>query len=308
MSVKTLADAWDNSVHKGSELLVLVAIAENSNDDTDSTYLSIEFIAWKTRLSRRSVQRIISTLEKSGELLIQRNRGRNGTNVYRINTKAGNYGIRPNTRNAMVGAFDTPPSDSEAESGGANLAPVSSEVVDAPNSVVDAPNSVVEDTPDDTRTVVEPLLEPLKNRGESDAGATTPAHDILVTSDEMNAMAKKTLDAAKHELLEIEDVVKEHPDWPTWYAVAYTVPGWTMTLEKAEAWRTMAKVSQDLAERVAYALRDWWPTSSDRRQKKGDPYMTWQNWCRRDRDAAPGTRGAQRQPVRTGAEFKGYGE
>ncbi len=98
---------------------------------------------------------------------------------------------------------------------------------------------------------------------------------------------------AAFELLEIEDVVKEHPDWPTWYAVAYTVPGWTMELAKADAWRTMAKITPDLAERVAYALRDWWPTSSDKRQKKGDPYKTWQNWCRRDRDVPRGGNNAR---------------
>ncbi|MEE8465001.1 MAG: helix-turn-helix domain-containing protein, partial [Dehalococcoidia bacterium] len=104
MSVKALARAWDHSTHKGSDLLVLVAIAENSNDDTDSTYLSIEFICWKSRLSRRSVQRSIQELERSGELLIQRNRGRNGTNVYRINTTPGNYVARPSIKNARFDA------------------------------------------------------------------------------------------------------------------------------------------------------------------------------------------------------------
>jgi hypothetical protein len=291
MSVEALSRAWDNSIHKGSELLVLVAIAENSNDDTDSTYLSIEFISWKTRLSRRSVQRIIRVLEESGELLIQRNRGRNGTNVYRINTKPGNYALRPNTRNVSFDAFDEGQVEHEAESRGVNLAPVPSEVFDAPNSVVETPNSVVEDTPDGTRTVVVPYLEPLKNRRESETAFKT----------------SQTIQP--FELLEIEDVVKEHPTWPTWYAVAYTVPGWAMGLAQADGWRNMAKITADLAERVAYALRDWWPTSSDKRQKKGDPYKTWQNWCRRERDVVPGNaRGAQRQPVRTGATFRGYGE
>lgn len=263
MSVKTLALAWDNSIHKGSELLVLVAIAENSNDDTDSTYLSIEFIAWKTRLSRRSVQRIISTLEKSGELLIQRNRGRNGTNVYRITTTPGNYGLRPNTRNAMDGAFETQPSESETASGGANLSPVTFEVVNVPNSVVDAPNSVVEHTPDDTRTVEEPLSVPLENR-------------------------------------------RDNIDFPEWFKVASAVKTWNMTYEKAEAWRVMAKVSVDLAERKAYGLASW---MTPKRIKEGrKAYDSWQAWCREDRDNAGSGRGAQRQPVKIGQDFKGYGD
>lgn len=81
------------------------------------------------------------------------------------------------------------------------------------------------------------------------------------------------------------EVISETEDetlWPVWYGIAYTVPGWTVSHADAEKWREGAKIPEDLAERTAYALRDWF---TDKKLKDGrDPYKTWQNWCRRDRD------------------------
>ena len=70
--------------------------------------------------------------------------------------------------------------------------------------------------------------------------------------------------------------------WPIWYSVAYSVPGWTVLLSVAEAWMTKSRISEDLAERKAYALRDWF--ADEKKAKKRDPYKSWQNWCRSDRD------------------------
>ena len=83
----------------------------------------------------------------------------------------------------------------------------------------------------------------------------------------------------------------EEPDddqtlWPTWYANGYAVPGWKVPLKQAEAWLVKADIPKELAEVKSYGLRDWWerlPEDSARRWK-GDPWLTFQNWCRRDRD------------------------
>ena len=74
--------------------------------------------------------------------------------------------------------------------------------------------------------------------------------------------------------------------WPKWYANGYAVPGWRVSLERAEAWRVEANIPEALAEVKSYALRDWWerlPEDSARR-KKGNPWLTFQNWCREARD------------------------
>lgn len=82
---------------------------------------------------------------------------------------------------------------------------------------------------------------------------------------------------------------------PVWYGIANTVPRWTVKFADAEKWRVEAKVSEDLAELKAYALRDWWPRQPKKRREEGDPYATWQNWCRQDRDKAPDGTLAERQ-------------
>tara|TARA_Y100000310_G_scaffold342834_1_gene447774 strand:- start:1101 stop:1856 length:756 start_codon:yes stop_codon:yes gene_type:complete len=81
--------------------------------------------------------------------------------------------------------------------------------------------------------------------------------------------------------------------WPTWYAIGYSVPGWTVSLGKAEEWRLKEQISVDLAERKAYALKDWFTAAKTKAGRK--PYLTWQNWCRADRDrpAAPGRNGSR---------------
>ena len=96
---------------------------------------------------------------------------------------------------------------------------------------------------------------------------------------------------------------------PEWFKVCASVPGWDTTYEHADAWRSMANVSEDLAELKAYAIKDWFTAAM---LKKGrNPYATWQNWARRDRDgtgAHPGINGRPSRPgVRTGSDFKGYG-
>jgi hypothetical protein len=201
---------------------------------------------------------------KSGELIVSRNGGRKGTNLYIV---------------TMRGDTLSPLNDTEGET------PVTDRG-DTPDSQNRQEPS---EEPSETRQVV--LVD--KNQ-RAFIGTFTPAKDGDGTD----------------QLLEVEDVVEQHPEWPSWYAVAYTVPGWKVPYTQADRWRKMAKVSEDLAERKAYDLRDWWPTSSDRRQKKGDPYKTWQNWCRRDRDFTPGVNGrgsAQRQPVKPAGDFKGIG-
>ena len=70
--------------------------------------------------------------------------------------------------------------------------------------------------------------------------------------------------------------------YPVWFGIARTVPGWVVKLADAELWRMEANVSEDLAEKKAYALRDWF--TPDKLKRGRNPYATWQNWCRQDRD------------------------
>jgi len=73
MSVAIMARVWAESQRKGNELLLLLAIADNANDD-GYCWPGIEYLADKTRVNRRSVIRLMKGLETSGELFVSHNR------------------------------------------------------------------------------------------------------------------------------------------------------------------------------------------------------------------------------------------
>jgi hypothetical protein len=89
MSVKAMSAVWERSNQKGSSLLVMLALADWGDDNGQNIYPAIETIARKTRLGVRAVRYLLSQLEASGELVIERNahQNKNGqwTNLFRLN-------------------------------------------------------------------------------------------------------------------------------------------------------------------------------------------------------------------------------
>lgn len=87
MSVRTMAKVWEGSRHHGSELVMLLAIADFA-DDAGRAYPSITTLAAKCRTKRRYALVLLDALSKSGELEIRRNAGPMGrggrTNLYRV--------------------------------------------------------------------------------------------------------------------------------------------------------------------------------------------------------------------------------
>jgi hypothetical protein len=75
MSVRVMNDVWLQSTMKGSALLLLLAIADNA-DDQGYCWPSVVYLAKKTRLSERSITRLITILEASEELSVTRDSGR----------------------------------------------------------------------------------------------------------------------------------------------------------------------------------------------------------------------------------------
>jgi hypothetical protein len=85
MSVRTMAKVWEASKHAGSELLMLLAIADFADDD-GRAYPSVPKLAIKCRMSPRNANMILAALRDSGELEIRHNEGPRGTNRYRVVT------------------------------------------------------------------------------------------------------------------------------------------------------------------------------------------------------------------------------
>lgn len=84
MSISTMARVWKNSTHNGTELVMLLAIADFA-DDHGYAYPSVGTLARKCRMGPRNAHYILKALEKSGELSVLRGQGPRGTNRYRVN-------------------------------------------------------------------------------------------------------------------------------------------------------------------------------------------------------------------------------
>lgn len=83
MSVRTMAKVWDRSQHAGSELLMLLAIADFADDD-GKAYPAVSTLATKCRMTGRNANLILAALRRSGELIVRQNEGPKGTNLYQI--------------------------------------------------------------------------------------------------------------------------------------------------------------------------------------------------------------------------------
>ena len=88
MSIRLMNQCWLHSRSKGGSLLVLLAIADFSNDE-GFAYPSIATLARKARLTPRNTQRTIRRLVACGELEVADGDGPHRTHLYRIVLREG---------------------------------------------------------------------------------------------------------------------------------------------------------------------------------------------------------------------------
>lgn len=88
MSIRIMTSVWDDGPDDKGELLVLLALADNANDD-GYCWPSISYLSRKCRLSERGILDIEIRLESEGYLRIIRSStdGKKNVNRYYINTE-----------------------------------------------------------------------------------------------------------------------------------------------------------------------------------------------------------------------------
>lgn len=86
MSIRVQNWVWEHSETTGNDRLVLLAIADEADDDGTNAYPSIERLASKVRVNRATILRSITRLEDLGELAVTRPEkyGRGRFNVYAV--------------------------------------------------------------------------------------------------------------------------------------------------------------------------------------------------------------------------------
>lgn len=83
-----MTSVWAHADCSGSELLVLLALADFSDDNGENIYPSMQTLAHKARLSVKQARRVVQNLVKLNLIEIIEiggwQRGRNRSNAYRI--------------------------------------------------------------------------------------------------------------------------------------------------------------------------------------------------------------------------------
>jgi hypothetical protein len=81
MSHQAQTHVLNNSRQKGSHRLVLLIIANHAHGNGSNAFPSMKTLAAESLMSERQVIRIVADLERSGELIVERSRGRHAHNM-----------------------------------------------------------------------------------------------------------------------------------------------------------------------------------------------------------------------------------
>lgn len=88
MAISVMTNVWEKSQASGTELLLLLAIADFANQD-GLAYPSVPTLAKKIRMSERNTHYLLRKLEATRELKIERNAGPKGCNLFRVQSLQG---------------------------------------------------------------------------------------------------------------------------------------------------------------------------------------------------------------------------
>src|SRR3990167_1522930 len=83
MSIRLMSMIWDESPCKGTELLMLLAIADYASDE-GRAWPAVRTLARKCRLSERQAQNLIRELQSKKLIRIENGQGPHGVNLYWI--------------------------------------------------------------------------------------------------------------------------------------------------------------------------------------------------------------------------------
>lgn len=238
MSIKVMTLVWSKAPVQGGDLLVLLALADNA-DDNGNTYPGIPYIASKARMSDRNVQLCVRKMEQRGFIKIVPNGGPSGANKYKINMD-----LLTNLPDDFVPAKR--PAGGENISPPKNLHPVKSATQGVKNDASGGEAGF-------TLTVIEPSEEPLNAHARTREGENISDENI---SDVQGSDISPERDATKASKRDFQRLVN---NWPGFSG---------LSLSKAE--REWSALSPD-EQADALAKKGPWLAMLDRQGKDHKP-------------------------------------
>jgi hypothetical protein len=122
LSIKVMTWVWDKSTSKGTERLVLLAIADAASDEGDQAWPSIATISKKCGgIGERTVQRSIQRLIGSGELEVTQVGSGRRSSRYRVVMTEGRQNDTPANLTPQGGQFDAPGASNWHPRGGSSV-------------------------------------------------------------------------------------------------------------------------------------------------------------------------------------------
>jgi len=228
-----MAAIWQAGPADQSERFVLLALADNANDDGEC-WPSVATIARKTCMAERSVRRVFKRLCESGWLAIEAGGGRKNCNLYRIKTLT--LG-QPDQRSAPCKNPD--PGSLNPDPGSLNPDPGSAEP---------------------SRTIIEPSLESsAQSKGNDDAERKSGSDETL---DHATGTAKRKTGTAKRAIGERAEPTEKdiqhaeqhgidwRAEWPKFRD--YHIRAETRTTDRGwrATWRSWCRKAVEFAERA----------------------------------------------------------
>lgn len=83
MSIRLANHVWEHAQLSGTDLLMLLALADHANDEA-VCWPSLERLAARCRISKRQAQRVIQRLIAAGEIYVDAGNGRGNTSYYHL--------------------------------------------------------------------------------------------------------------------------------------------------------------------------------------------------------------------------------
>ena len=245
MSVKIMAQVWELELSHNAQS-ILLALADHADDD-GYCYPSVGRLAWKTGYGVRQVQRTLKDL-RDQKLAIPTGSvvgGRHNTTVYKLHPSAGQQKPPFQPRTERQTLADIK---------GDNLTPF------------DGDSEIKGDTQDAERVTFETQRVTSKTlKGDI---AMSPEPSVIIKESSIEPSG------------ETSDLPSDPP--PDWFQVLSGLPKFQTSLADAEAWLSKKAISADLAEVTAYGVKAF---IAQPKNKGRDPWATFQNWARKDKDA-----------------------